>query len=377
MKTSLLKVSLQVLLLLNFFACAEKDNESDGTGGPTVDSTIEIEARTDTQGRATISFVTGEVNKLAITANTDENTTIRFTRVQEGSNNYLSPGGQSISLANEFFRSGNTVSVPSRMVDPVLQPRVRFEVGVEVRNAGGNERPVTFNITSRNDNNLRSGTLQLNIFHVGAVAAEESSRTAVTQALSEARNILSSAAGINVQVQEFDIAGPVTLPSPSQGDRLYLDASRNAPSPSVNVFIGGDIGGGSSGTILGIAAGIPGPPMPSRKSGVAVSLFAAAGSNGRFDSEDIRLLGETIAHESAHQMGLFHPVDFSGSVVIATDPIDDTEECSFFTECVNRESLVRNLMFPNPVSDSSGSLIPQNQLSEGQRGVLNRYVAVD
>jgi hypothetical protein len=364
-------------IALIFSSCAAKDDESDGTGGPTVDMNFEIAANTDSQGRASISFLSGEVNKLAITATTDQNAQIRFTRVQAGANNYLTPGGQSVSLANEFFRSGNTVSVPSRMVDPILAPASRFEVGVEVRSSSNNNPPVLFTITSRNDNNLNSGTLQMNIFRVGEVALEASSRTAIDQAIVEARNILSSSAGIGLRIQEFEISGPITLPLPSDGDRLYLDASNRAPSPAVNIFIGGDIGGGSSGTTLGIAAGIPGPPMPSRKSGVAISLFAGAGSNGRFDREDIRLLGETIAHESGHQMGLFHPVDFSGSVVIATDPINDTEECSFFTECVGVNSLVRNLMFPNPVSDSSGSLIPQNQLSQGQRGVLNRYVAVD
>jgi hypothetical protein len=117
--------------------------------------------------------------------------------------------------------------------------------------------------------------------------------------------------------------------------------------------------------------------MPSRKSAVAVSIFAAAGSNGRFSTDDIRLLGETIAHESGHQMGLFHPVDFSGSIVVGSDPLDDTEECSFFTECVNSQSLISNLMFPNPISDTSGSFIPQNRLTEQQRGVLNRYLAVE
>jgi hypothetical protein len=365
------------LFSLTFSSCAEKDDESDGTGGSTIDMNIEIEANTDSQGRASISFLTGEVNKLAITAITDENDRIRFTRVQAGQNNYLTPGGQSISLANEFFLGGNTVSIPSRIVDPVLAPATRFEVAVEVRNSSNRNPPVIFSISSRNDNNLNSGTLQMNIFRVGEVALEAASRSAIDQAIAEARSILSSSAGIGLRIQEFEISGPITLPLPSDGDRLYLDASNRAPSPAINIFIGGDIAGGSTGTTLGIAAGIPGPPMPSRKSGVAISLFAGAGSNGRFDAEDIRLLGETIAHESGHQMGLFHPVDFSGSVVVATDPINDTEECSFFTECVGVNSLVRNLMFPNPVSNSSGSLIPQNQLSQGQRGVLNRYVAVD
>ncbi len=371
------KALFLVFMCSTFFACAEKDKDSDGSGGSTADMNIEIEASTDSQGRATISFLSGEVNKIAVTANTDDNSTIRFTRAQSGSNNYLTSGGQSVSLSNQFFRSGNTVSIPSRISDPVPEAHSRFEIGVEVKSEGGNSRPVVFSITSRNDNSLRSGSLQMNIFHVGEVAVEENTRSAVQEALQETRRIFSSAAGISLKIEEFDISGPISLPLPSDGDRLYLDASRKAPSPSVNVFIGGDIGSESPGAVLGIAAGIPGPPMPSRKSAVAVSIFASAGSSGRFDAEDIRLLGETIAHESAHQMGLFHPVDFSGSVVAATDPLDDTETCSFFTECVNKDSLVRNLMFPNPVSNSSGSLIPQNQLSEGQKGVLNRYVAVD
>lgn len=363
--------------ILFITACAEDDKDSDGSGGSTADMNIEIQATTDEQGRATISFVSADVNKIGITANTDDNSEIRFTRIQAGSNNYLTPGGQTVSLGGSFARAGNTVSIPSRIVDPVPSKNTRFDIGVEVRNASGRSRPITFNITSRNDNNLNSGTLRLNIFHVGAVAAEETNRTAVAEALREARRIFSSAAGIDVSIQEFDIDGPINLPYPDEGGRLYLDASKNAPSPAINVFIGGDVEGEHNGSVLGIASGIPGPSMPSRKSAVIVSLFTSAGSDGRFSSEDIRVLAETIVHESAHQMGLFHPVDFSGSVAVGTDPLDDTDDCNFYTQCVNNDSLTSNLMFTNPVTDSSGSLIPQNRLSEGQRGVLNRYIAVD
>lgn len=376
--------SITIGLLTSFICitmgCAEDDKDKSNNEVPDADVSLEIEAAADERGIASVSFLSGEgISKLAVTASTDSDTDIRYRKVTGGSNNYLSPRGESISLAGEFSSSVATVSAPSRMTDPAIDSGMRFDVEVEVKGGRGDlsGKKVIFNVTSRNDSNLQSGTLPLNVFYVGDVGSEPSTKSAVKQALQEARSILSGAAGISLKIEERDISGPSVIAAPFNGDNIYLTASQSATSPSVNVFIGGDIQGGTPGELLGIAAGIPGPPVPSRKSGVAISIFSAAGADGRFDSEDIRLLGETIAHESSHQMGLFHPVDFSGSVAIGVDPLEDTEECSFFTQCASNDALISNLMFPNPVSNTNGDLIPQNRLTAEQRGVLNRYVAVD
>lgn len=371
--------SLLFLPFLFFTACAE-DDKDETPNVPSADVNLEIEATTDAQGRATMSFISGvDINKIAITAEGPSGSDLRFTQVRGGSDSFLGPRGQVISLSGEYLPLNNTVSIPSRSVDPQVQANTRFDVAAELsggRNTNSNSR-VQFYVTSRKDTNLRSGSMRMNIFYVGDIGAESTTKSAVQEAMREARNILSSAAGISLVVEEFDINGPTTVTAPFIGDNLYLNASRMASSPAINTFIVGDISGPGSGSILGIAGGIPGPAIPSRKSGIAISIFTAAGIDGFFDQEDLFILGETIAHEAGHQMGLFHPIDFSGSEVSGVDPLSDTPECSFRTECVNNEALASNLMFPNPLVDNRGRTIRQNQLTEDQRGVLNRYIAVD
>ena len=67
----------------------------------------------------------------------------------------------------------------------------------------------------------------------------------------------------------------------------------------------------------------------------------------------------------------------SGDRASATDPLDDTNSCRVFSQCLEDESLIGNLMFVSPVSDSSGNFVRQNLLSAQQRSVMNRYIAVD
>jgi hypothetical protein len=76
-------------------------------------------------------------------------------------------------------------------------------------------------------------------------------------------------------------------------------------------------------------------------------------------------------------MGLFHPVDFNGSQVAGTDPLTDTESCSFITDCISRDTLIENLMFASPVADGNGGFVTQNKLTTDQKAVLNRYIAVN
>ena len=141
------------------------------------------------------------------------------------------------------------------------------------------------------------------------------------------------------------------------------------------MFVAGDVED-QEGTLLGISGGLPGPPVPSPRSAVVVSIVTGAGRDGAYDDEEIRLLGESMAHEVGHFMGLFHPIDFGGASVEAEDPLSDTPSCNTETDCEANGTLVSNVMYPTPVFEGT-SLIPQNGLTAQQKGVLNRYVAVD
>lgn len=369
-----------ILISLSFaLACtAKKSDNNDTSKSPSLD--LEISASADSRGLAKISFQTAKnATKLMISARSKGGYDLRFTKVNGGGVNYLTPNGDSISFADSYVAFVNAINVPSRSIDTPLSGETSFDVEVQVdlSSSRNDTDEVTFYITSREDSNFGSGGLDLNIFYVGDIGAENETKSAMQAALSEAKDILSNAGSISVNVNEFDISGPVSLPYPADGNSFYRSAASSASSPAVNVFVGGDIDGGSSfGELLGVSASIPGPATPTEKSAVAISIFSSAGRDGIFDNEDIRILGETIAHESSHFMGLFHPVDLNGSIVAGTDPLTDTESCSFLTDCVSRDSLIHNLMFPSPVADGDGSYVRQNRLTDDQKGVLNRYVAV-
>jgi hypothetical protein len=105
---------------------------------------------------------------------------------------------------------------------------------------------------------------------------------------------------------------------------------------------------------------------------VAVSWLEAAGGSGRFDDEETLLLGETMAHELGHYMGLFHPVQFddSGNIVYF-DVLDDTPECNNYEGCL--EALAENNMFPYLVCEWVEGCDAQDELTDAQRAVTRRY----
>lgn len=375
------KNSFRLLSLVFFFslsACVAGDGDDDNDdSGDSGKLDLEISATTNDNGSATINFRTAnDVSKFSVIAESGSNRSVRINRLTVGGKDYLNPGGESVSFADTFSPVLATANVPSRDFDESLSSPQDVTVSASVEGSQTGNNSVLFKVTSRTDGNTRSGKVRMNVFYVGSVASQESTKEAIRSGLNIARDIFSNSAGISLTITEADVSGPVNIPIPTEGSSLYLNSSSAAASPAVNVFFGGDIAS-VSGEVLGISASIPGPPTPSSKSAVAISIFTSAGADGFFDSEDIRILGETIAHESGHFMGLFHPIDFNGSVVSNTDPLTDTAGCSFVTDCVTNPDLTSNLMFPSPVQDGNGGFVPQNKLTSQQRGVINLYSAVD
>lgn len=385
----LLLASTAICVVFLLLSCAvdndDDDDNDDGGTPPDEQSFFQLTAVSNDRGQASVSFnVAKNSTKFSIEAASKDNMYVSFSKITNDRGvNYLDPNGQEISLAKEGFRGINAASVPSRSSDPKLDDSSMFQVTANVlTSAFGSAAAgevVTFTIHSKGDTDLNNGRLKVNVYYVGDVGQDKISKDVTAVGLNLFRDIYSGQGGITLDIREFDIDGPVLLPVPKEGSPFYKTAtSSTGSSPAVHIFIGGDIEElGASGEVLGLSGGIIGPPHPSARSAVAISVFAGAGSDGVFDAEDIRLYGETIAHETGHFLGLFHPVDFSGSSVTATDPLDDTVSCRFVTECLASDDLTKNLMFPNPVPSGNGGYIPQNQLTAEQRGVLNRYIAVD
>ena len=383
MKRHILYPTFLFLILTCLPAC------SSGGGGDEGDDTVNASAiidtflrgsTTDSSGLASLSFsLPPETSKLSLTASTTVGG-ISIVQVSDDRGiDYLFPGGDEISLASSFFPFVNSINIPSREQDPTLEENSTLSATVLVTSSSGGaalaNQAVTFTITTNPDNDFGSGRLSVNIFYVGSLAQIAENKEVVRAAIAEMRDIFQDEPNIALNITEFDVAGSNLLPDPSNGSDLYLAASSGAPAPAVNIFVAADIQG--AGGALGFSSSIPGPVVPSVRSAVAISLTNGAGIDGIFSDVETRLLGETLAHESGHFMGLFHPVDFEGPLVFASDPLTDTDFCGSESVCLGNEDLVRNLMFSFPVLDSSGEPIAQNRLTGQQSAVLNRYTAVN
>lgn len=362
-----------ILTSLSF--CNVKKDSEDNNENLSV-QLLSFSAVSDTNGTARSTFsVPAGTKKFQLTASSST-ALIRIDSVVDSDNNeFVQPGGLPISTASDFTNGIAVASVPSRDFDPSLNDGATYQVVSTVTDGGGRGQEgetVTYVLSGRDDSNLGSGTLNVNVFIVGSVLHSETSRAIIDDAINVMRDTYSNELSTNLNVEVFNVEGPNLITDPGVGSDFYLSNASLGQSPAVNIFIALDI---SPGGLLGVAAAIPGPAFPSGKSAVAVSFANHAGPDGLFSNYEIRLLGETLAHESGHFLGLFHPVEISGILVVGEDPLTDTPTCSTFIDCGEQNGLYTNLMFPFPVSDGLGESFPQNELTSQQKGVVNRYIA--
>ncbi len=121
----------------------------------------------------------------------------------------------------------------------------------------------------------------------------------------------------------------------------------------------------------GFAGAVPGMMIPSSRSTIMVSAIDHGGTNLEFSPAEVRLLGETFAHETGHWLGVFHPVELD---LDQWDALEDTEQCTLASTC--QAALGTNLMYPEAQCDGT-TCTPQGELTEDQQSVLHRSVWVD
>ena len=106
-----------------------------------------------------------------------------------------------------------------------------------------------------------------------------------------------------------------------------LELSNMHPSSrALNFFFVQDITGLDAYHTLGIAGGVPGPPLfqGTASSGVAVSLSSYYYYTGNSAQYGISITAGTMAHEAGHYLGLFHVTEQTGEY---HDALTDTPEC--------------------------------------------------
>jgi len=174
--------------------------------------------------------------------------------------------------------------------------------------------------------------------------------------------------GLTLQVRwEILEVDEIGIPGLADG-ASYEDLSALSEAGEMTVLLVSEITGLSS--IFGIAGGIPGALVPADNAAVVVSLTENAGPDLLFSEQEVRLMGETFAHEVLHYTGIFHPVEITWD---RWDVVTDTPECATASSCT--ELFVDNLMFPYPVC-AGGVCTPQFVMTQGQQAINRRYVGM-
>ncbi|MFT5682809.1 MAG: hypothetical protein ACI8RZ_003733, partial [Myxococcota bacterium] len=159
---------------------------------------------------------------------------------------------------------------------------------------------------TRTDSDLSSGTISVEIIYAQGVGDDPDVVAATEQAAARWEDIWADA-GLKATISWYESDLDPALTDLSEGGSTVIgDLSAEGTDADVMVLIGESIG--SFDNVYGISGGIPGPLTESDRAAVVISWVTNAGGDGAFSDEDIRLYGETLAHEVGHYTGLFHPV---------------------------------------------------------------------
>jgi hypothetical protein len=170
---------------------------------------------------------------------------------------------------------------------------------------------------------VTSGTLDLNIFSAttGVTAANAASNARLTQALDTFWTIYAGRGVTRGTIHYYDVTGTAfrnidTTEGPTSELSQLFAQSAGRTEQAINLFLVDSFSGMRDGfTLLGVAGGIPGPPgvHGTGHSGVVVSFpSAAAGSASN--------VGQTIAHELGHFLGLYHNSESVRACAAGTGP---------------------------------------------------------
>lgn len=224
---------------------------------------------------------------------------------------------------------------------------------------------IVYIATRRGDPLDAMGRLSINAIRVGDV---QISQEEIEAALIGMDNLYTSnGAGTLAEISYIDLPSDTGSFIPTKGPEIeQLRSSEiGGPSSAINVFFIDDFTDAPG--VLGTAAGIPGPNgVPETPgSGVVIALAAHRAADGFLNTT---VMGETIAHEVGHQLGLFHTSESAGD---GHDLAPDTDECTLDMDTNGDGKLAaeecpdgQNVMFWTSAS------FPQDLMSPAQSDVL-------
>lgn len=390
--------------LIALFACTKNSDEEvefvefaetgvEDVAGPTI---LErgITATTAEDGTAEISFLLPEgISAFQVIAHTGADT-IRVVHL-------TGPDGRSLwngENTRDQALSQSWVPQPSPVTFnfPLLGSRPlaegSYRLRYEVENIGDESivaSDISATVLIKKDLTPESGVLLLNVVYSDIIADSKISRDGVEAGLNIAVEILRNA-GIEsrVNISRRTVFASI-LPDPELGDPMYQDFARDLPA-GINLFFGVDADGLSGPrNEISLSGANPGPALPSPRSAIVISVSKAAGNDGEFDSSssdstverdsEIRYIGEAIAHETLHYLGLRDTVTFDGNLAVSSDLLD-SEKCPTVETCQENLGASENIMFPYPLrddeSDDVARFFPRDRVSTQQRLLAHRHLSV-
>ena len=274
-----------------------------------------------------------------------------------------------LTMAFWYLEGTTVLNWPIRAQDAPLTGGT-WAVDLEVLEADGSY-PMTgaidVTVLLKEDADFSSGKLQARVVYASGMDSDPAVVQAVEAAVARWTEIY-AAYGLRLVVRYDSSDLDPRMPSPSAGDSEIEAIAADTPEGWITMLLGQTVGG--SFAILGESGNIPGALVPSPYSAVAIALNNHWGIDGVFSEAETRMMGNTMAHEVGHYLGLFHPVE---STYDYWDALDDTMECSNENSCI--DALGYNMMFFTAICGVS-TCWDQDEITADQVGVMHRCVAL-
>jgi hypothetical protein len=273
---------------------------------------------------------------------------------------------ESLTEAVLGYSSTTALNWPIRDVDP---PLVEGTYLVHVSALGGNgdytAGKIDLTLHTKRDPSLTTGQVHARVVYTGGVDNDPTVVTATEEAVERWREVWEMH-GLTLHESYGSVPTiDADLGFWYSGDDALTEVATGLTPGSVVVYVGESVDGDFD--TYGVAGGIPGTLTPSSMTYVVVSWLSHAGFDAQFTRKEKSMMGETMAHEVGHYMGLFHPVESSYAY---WDALEDTPQCETWSRC--EDELGSNLMFPYAICSGSDCVVTED-LTPNQHGVAHRY----